>query len=320
MKRIVGVDLGGTNIKLAVLEPGRVLLSTSCSTDVAGGPTRVCQQIAVGVNQLLQQADLCWSDIAGIGVGVPGLIDSHQGLVHFSPNLFWHEVPFRDMLQRQFPVPVFIDNDVRVATLGEYLHGAGKGHSLLICVMLGTGIGSGIVYQGQLLRGSKEATGEVGHMTIVPGGPRCNCGKQGCLEALSSARAVRERAIQELMHGASSVLREWVDGELELVTAKMVAEAALKQDPLARQILNDAGSYLGIGLANYANILNPELIIIGGGLAEAGPPLWQPMRQAFAQHAMSVQRECVTIVKAQHGPWAGVIGAAALVEQRSPLL
>ena len=303
-KCIVGIDLGGT--KAAAAAAG---LDTTPSLQTV-------ETIATGKDQQPEQllekvADLARKVAAGremvaVGLGAPGLLDLQRGVCVFSGNLGWREVPVATELSRLLSAPVYMDNDVRVAALGEMTQGAARGHSDFIYLTVGTGIGSGIFTDGKLLQGPKYAAGEVGHMVLKPDGPACTCGSHGCLEALASATAiVREAALAaEMQPGCLP----------EAITAREVARLAAQGNPVARQVWDEAMGWLGIGVANLVNIFNPALVVIGGGVSLAGDMLLNPVHEKVEQLAMPVQRGHVKLALSALGDKAGVAGALELAK------
>ena len=314
---LLGVDLGGSHISAALVDQaGRILQRRKAPTAVEAGPDGIIAGIVELLREVISVSGVTRRELAGIGLGIPGLIDSSRGLSIFSPNLFWHNVQVVRPIEREFNLPTFMDNDVRCATLAEAWYGAGRGVANLICLTIGTGIGSGLMVDGQLVRGATESAGEIGHMTIEKDGPRCNCGNHGCLEALAAGPAIARRAREAIEKGVETVMLAMVGGQPDRLDAAVVTQAARQGDPVAWEIIELAALYLGIGIANYINLVNPELVIIGGGVAQAGELLLAPMRRVVGQRAMKVQAATARVVPARLGEDAGVIGAAALVLER----
>jgi glucokinase len=314
---LLGVDLGGSHVTAALIDQsGRILQRRRAPTLVESGPDAIIKGIVDLLREVISASGVTKRELCGIGLGIPGLIDSTLGLSVFSPNLLWRNVQVVRPIEREFNLPTFIDNDVRCATLGEAWYGAGRGVSSLICITIGTGIGSGIMVDGQLLRGATESAGEIGHMTIEKDGPVCNCGNRGCLEALASGPAIARRAQEAVKNGVQTVMLSMVAGQVDQIDAGVVTQAARQGDPAAWEIVELTAIYLGIGIANFINLINPELVIIGGGVAQAGELLLAPMRRVVGQRAMKVQAAAARIVPARLGEDAGVIGAGALVLER----
>ncbi|WP_318750106.1 ROK family protein [Thermaerobacter composti] len=313
---VMGIDIGGTNVVLAAADAKRhVVAERVIPTRAVDGPDGVLDRIAREVERLLTELP-GRSRLAGIGVGVPGLVSSTQGLSRISPNLGWRDVNVAEYFHRRFGVPTWIDNDVRVATLGEHVFGAGRGLRNFICVTLGTGVGAGIVLDGQLYVGVTESAGEIGHLTVEKEGLPCGCGNRGCLEQYASGRAIARRAQERLREGVRSSLWTLVDGAVDRVTAKHVAAAFAQGDDLAREVLTEAAEYLAIGLAGAIHLFNPERIIVGGGVSLAGEPFLELVRQAVGRRVWEVPLSAVSIVRAELGDRSGVMGAAALALRR----
>ena len=310
----IGVDLGGTNVKIAIVDDaGNIICSRSAPTDADKGFEAAYENIVNVIYTIINECEVSKEEISGIGFGLPGLIDSKNGIIKDLPNMpGWVNIPFGEMIKKEFDLRVEIVNDVRAATLGEYKFGAGRGVSNLVCITIGTGIGSGMIIDGKLVKGSTSVAGEIGHMTLQEhGGPICGCGNTGCLEALGSASSIVKRGHELLTGGRPSKIREIMgDGPL---TAQVIAEAAAQGDAPASRILYETGRWIGIGLANIVNLLNPELIIIGGGVAQAGAPLIDPIRENIQKRALKLSAAAVRVETASLGEKAGVIGASLLV-------
>jgi glucokinase-like ROK family protein len=249
----------------------------------------------------------------GIGVGVPGMVDVHQGKLIFAPNLHWNNVPLRLIWSQRFNLPVFVENEANAAALGEYYFGAAQGVNNFIYLSAGIGLGAGIVIDGQLFRGSKGYAGEVGHMTVVPGGELCGCGKRGCWETQVGPRAVLGRVRATLETGVPSVLCDLVDGDLERISFESVVLAAGQGDSVALRALQEVGEQLGIGVSNLVNIFNPDLIVLGGALNRASTMLLPIVERIISESGLVPARENVRVAASAHGVDACLIGAIALV-------
>ncbi|MDI3279973.1 MAG: ROK family protein [Bacillota bacterium] len=312
----VGVDLGGTKLATALVsEEGRVLHSLVVPTRAEEGVAAVLERMAEGVERVLSAGGVRREEVAGVGIGAPGSLDRAAGRVIFSPNLGWKDVPLREALSRKLGgAAVVLENDANAAAWGEYRFGAGRGTRNFIYVTISTGIGGGIIVEGRLYRGAGGAAGEVGHMTILAGGPRCSCGSDGCWEALASGTAIARRAREALALGEESALGE-LQRRGELVTAAQVARAAQRGDRLAQRILAETWFFVGVGLANLANLFDPERIALGGGVAQVGEPLLARARELVRLRALAGPAREVEVTLAALGGEAGVIGAAALAFQ-----
>ena len=308
-KYVIGIDLGGTFIKAALFDlQGALLEKTKLPTQAEAGPGTVVDRMALAGTSLLQEANLTTGDLLGIGIGVPGNHDFTTGTVLFSPNLDWRHVPVKTMLESKLPVEVYLDNDANAAALGELWQGAGQGAQHMVMITVGTGVGGGLILGGRLYRGATGSAGEIGHTILLEGGPRCNCGIQGHLEALTSAPWMVKRVREALAQGQESSLTNVVN-----IEAKDIFKAAGEGDALAQKMVAETAKYLGMGLANLVNILNPELIVIGGGVSKAGSLLLEPIREKIKELALEVPASSVQVVRARLGNDAGSYGAAALV-------
>lgn len=312
MKSAVGVDVGGTFIKVGLVRGSRVLRQEVLSTASFSGPVSCARGIASAVRLLLQGPG---GSIIGVGVGMPGLVSYPKGVVHSAVNLpgRWKEVPFGPMLRRALHCPVHVDNDVNLMALAEWKLGAGRGTKNLLCLTLGTGVGGGLVLEGRLYRGEKGVAGEVGHIPVSQEGPRCNCGGRGCLERYVGNREMVEWVKRELVRGRKSRITQLVQGDLKRLTPEVIDRACRMNDPLAKQTWRRVGFLIGFALSGVVNLIAPERIVVGGGVAEAGEPLLKAIRQTLRQRSMKGVRD-VSVVPARLGSAAGMIGAALLVQ------
>ena len=315
MVKRIGIDVGGTNVKIALVDgDGKIIYSNSVPTYAQMGYEYTVNNIKQAIKDLMKETNTESKDIQGIGFDFPGQVDCKTGVVKNAPNIpGWVNVPIAQMIEDEFHIPTRIDNDVRCAALGELKFGAGRGCENFVCITVGTGIGSGLVINGKVVRGAANAAGEIGHIKLqMEDGPLCGCGDSGCLEAFASGPSIVAMAQEYLKGGKSAKFRELAgDGE---ITPYIVAKAAEAGDPVAKRIFEKMGYYIGMGLTSVINLLNPEKIIIGGGVAECGELLLDPIRRTINDRAMKVQREAVEIVPAELGNSAGVIGASMLVE------
>ena len=317
MAKRIGIDVGGTNVKIALVDDnGKIIYSNSVPTYAKMGYEYTVNNIKQAIKDLMKETNTTPSDIEGIGFDFPGQVDCKTGVVKLAPNIpGWVNVPIAQMIEDEFHIPTRIDNDVRCAALGELKFGAGRGCENFICITVGTGIGSGIVINGKVVRGATNAAGELGHIKLqMNGGPICGCGDTGCLEAFASGPAIVAMAQEYIKGGKSTKFREMAAVEGGEITPYMVAKAAEEGDPVAKRIFEIVGEYIGIGLTSVINLLNPERVIIGGGVAESGELLLGPIRKTIKERAMVVAGNAVEIVPAQLGNSAGVIGASMLVE------
>jgi glucokinase len=311
---LVGLDLGGTRIRAAVTdEDGRIVSRSEALTEAAEGPAAVIRRIEQTIRRAV--GSLPWAEVAGIGVGAPGPLDPYAGVVVHAPNLpGWDDVPLRDMLASTFGVAVAIGNDANLAALGEHAYGAGRGVSDMVYMTISTGIGGGIISGGELLLGHRGFAGEIGHQTILVDGPLCGCGNRGCLEALAAGPAIARLAREVAAGRPDTLMRTLVKGDLARISAKVVSAAAAEGDEAAIAVVRQAGAYIGVGLANLANTLNPELFVLGGGVTNIGPLLFDAIQEAFARSAMLASRYA-RIVPAALGDDVVLWGAIALVRR-----
>lgn len=315
MGKRIGIDVGGTNVKIALVdEMGKITYSHSVPTYAKMGYEYTVNNIKQSIKDLMKETNTNEKNIEGIGFDFPGQVDYKTGVVKLAPNIpGWVNVPIAKMIEEEFHIPTRIDNDVRCAALGELNFGAGKGCENFICITVGTGIGSGIVINGKLVRGASNAAGEIGHIKLEQnGGPLCGCGDYGCLEAFASGPAIVAMAYDYIKGGKSAKFSEMAgDGE---ITPYIVAKAAEAGDGIAKKIFEIMGYRIGIGLTSVINLLNPEKVIVGGGVAECGDLLLEPIRKTVKDRAMYVAGNAVQIVPAQLGNSAGVIGASMLID------
>ncbi|MGD7043968.1 ROK family glucokinase [Jeotgalibacillus proteolyticus] len=318
-KLIIGVDIGGTTVKMALIqESGDIMEKWVISTNTKNNGIQIIPDIAAAIKSKITERSIDPSSILGIGVGAPGPVNMQTGILYTAVNIGWEKpVALRDELQALTDLPVVIENDANVAALGEMWKGAGDGARDVICVTLGTGVGGGVIVNGDIAHGIKGAAGEIGHITAVPvDGYYCNCGKYGCLETVASATGVIRLATDELnQNDEPSVLRDILHEQGRL-TAKAIFEAAQKEDQAALRIVDKLTFYLGLSLANLGSALNPEKIVIGGGVSHAGDTLLKPLRAKFKEYAFPTVAESTTIEVATLGNDAGVIGAAWLIKYK----
>jgi glucokinase len=315
------VDLGGTTVNVGVVpfDGGPVLGMRSVPTEADKGPKfvvdRIVNLIRDAMRDAQKEAGIAEDAFVGIGLGSPGPLDRRTGTVIDTPNLGWRNFPLRDLISNAVGLEAELDNDANAATLGEWWQGAGQGVSTLVGVTLGTGIGGGIVLDGKVFHGISDVAGEVGHMTIDSTGRRCKCGNYGCLEAYASGPAIAARAVEGLQSGEPSLLPSMVRGELARITAETVYEAIVAGDDYAKEVMRDTAKFLGTGIANLINILNPGMVVISGGVTRAGDRLLEPLKAEVRRRAFSHASENCQIVTSSLGSMVGVIGAACMFRQ-----
>ena len=301
---IFGIDVGGTNIKIGLVNSsGKVFSRTALITKSFVRSKNLLINAIIGSCEfILKQNKLKHSDLLGVGIGLPGLIDSRRGFVNFLVNISgWNNIPLKAIFQKRLKAPTFLDNDVNVITLGEWKFGAGQGMKNMVCITLGTGVGGGLVINGRLYRGESFCAGEIGHIPLNEDGPRCHCGGRGCLESYVGN--------QYLLAGARKIFRN------PMMTLEDVTRLASKGDLRAVRFWKGAAVRIGNGLSGIVNLLNPECIIIGGGIANAHRFLLKTIHETIKKRAMKIPARAVRIVRAQLGSDAGIIGAKVLVEE-----
>jgi len=312
----LGLDVGGTRLKAAIVDTyGKLYFPKEVPTERE--VKRIINQILKVINALLMEGEKegFRDKILGIGIGVTGQVDFSRGRIIGGIKdklLGWIGTPLREVIEKEVDMPVLIDNDGKVAALAEYYFGGHGKLKSLVCLTLGTGVGGGIVINGEIYRGAKVA-GEIGHMTINFEGPLCGCGHRGCLEAYVSSSALISYTRKLLSGRQESKIYELCKGDLKEITPEIIARAAKEGDPVALKAIRIMGKYLGIGLANIVNVLNPEVIVISGGLSKLGELLLEPAKEALREYSFGVSANYTKVVLSSLGSYAGVIGAATLV-------
>ena len=320
---IVGVDLGGTNIVAGAMtaDGSRHLAMRSIPTNSFVGDEGVADRIVGLVEGVIldsmEQTDCARRDFIGIGVGAPGPLDRERGIVLVAPNLGWKDFPLAQRVQTRLNLPTTLDNDANCATFGEWWQGAARGGRNVVGITIGTGIGGGLIINGALYHGSSDMAGEIGHTTIDLNGRHCKCGNYGCLEAYASAPAIATRAREVLVREeGDSAIPAMVEGNFDNITARIVYDAAKLGDPIASEIVRDTARYLGAGVANLLNIFNPDIVVLAGGVAEAGDALFIPLRAEVRRRAFSPAVDAMKIVPGSLPGTAGVVGAVASFKQQ----
>lgn len=312
---VLGVDLGGTNIVVGAMpeDGSREVAVRSLPTRSEQGSEsvvdRMVEMIETCIAMTCQEVGITRAEIAGVGVGAPGPLDREKGIVVVAPNLGWKDFPLRELIADRVGLEATLDNDANCATLGEAWTGAARGARNVIGITIGTGIGGGIILDGKLYHGASDVAGEIGHMTIDIEGRRCKCGNYGCLEAYASGTNIALRARERVEAGEASALRDMVDGDLARITAALVYEASGAEDELAREIVRDTARFLGAGIANLLNAVNPEVVVIAGGVTRAGDALFEPLRTEVRRRAFRPAVDACRIVPGILPGTAGVVGA-----------
>lgn len=333
---VVAVDLGGTQIRTAVLRGATLLSRIGLLTGENPTPDRVIPRLFSAVDQALAMADVSIKEVAGIGIAAPGPLDSRTGVVYSPPNLpGWEQVPLRALFHERYGIPIYVENDANACAIGEYLFGAGRGVGNLVYLTISTGIGGGVIIDNKIVEGVSGTAAEIGHMTIDWHGERCNCGNIGCLERIASGANIARKANEAIAEGRGKDLLDFILAHPDLrelpeaqaantpvdsadrspvhVNARTVALAAQRGVPLAQHIIQQAAEAIGVGLVNVIHIFNPALIILGGGVSQMGQQIMGPAQRIVDERAMSAPRQTVKIVQAQLGPDVGLVGAGALI-------
>ena len=309
-RAILAMDMGGTQLRFALFdEEYRILDRQAEPTHPEQGSQRVMDRIVSRMRTLGEQ--IGWDRVRAVGVSAPGPLDPFRGVILQAPNLpGWRDVPVADHLRQALRCPAFVGNDANLAALAEQRRGAGRGRADVAYITVSTGIGGGVISGGRLVLGHHGLAGEVGHITLEPQGPLCNCGNHGCLEALASGTAIARRAREMVRAGARTLIDELAGGDLERITAELVHEAADRGDVVAVDLFRQAGRYLGIGIATLMCLFNPGMVIVGGSVAKAGHLLFVPMEATLRERIYPAYWQDCPVVQAALGDDVGLIGAA----------
>ena len=304
-KNIIAIDFGGTNTRIALLSGDTLFIKAKTSFPTKhffSQKNRLIAELVKRSFTLMREHHLQKSSIVGVGIGVPGLVDFAQGKVYYLPNVpHWENTALRRIVERRMHYPVFVDNDVNCMALAEAAFGAAKGCRNALCLTLGTGVGGGIILNGELFRGSRFCAGEIGHVPLTPNGPRCSCGGRGCLETYVGNKVLLKQARQKLKNPSISL--------------EQVSQLADTGNRTAKKIYVDFARNVGITLSGAVTLLNPDCIVIGGGLSFAGDYIFEIIKQTIRERSMPVQAKAVVVKKAELGKDAGLIGAALLVKK-----
>lgn len=317
---IVGVDLGGTSMRALVVDPSyQILGEDKRRTKVKDKPRKLMEEITDVVEEAMDKADVKWPAIRAVSIGAPGAVDSVQGIVRHAPNLGWKDVRLGAKLKKMMGVPVLVENDVNVGTAGEHALGAAQGWHDVVGIFVGTGIGGGLILGDQLYCGSRGAAGELGHMVLLAGGPKCGCGKHGCAEALASRTAMERDVRAAIKEGKKSVVLDIMkERDYARMTSRVILLALRRKDAVMRQVIERAEFYLGLLVANVVNLLDPECVVIGGGIAERlQEDFVKPIRETAYEYFLQ-QRDArrIRILPGVLGDNAGALGAAVLARRR----
>ena len=317
MRYVVGIDLGGTNIVVGTIaEDGSELLGLVSEPTLPdqGGDAVIARIVKLARASMAQAKG---KEIVGVGIGSPGPLDTETGIVILTPNLGWVNMPLRDRVADGLKLPTVLDNDANCAIYGEWWRGAAQGVDDVIGLTIGTGIGGGIILGGEIYHGASDVAGEIGHMTIDANGRLCKCGNQGCLEAYASGPAIAARAVEGIEAGAKSALPQYVQGDLSKITAQVVYEAANDGDGYALEVVRETAKLLGAGVASLVNIFNPSVVVICGGVTQAGEKLFGPLTAEVHRRAFKPAWEVCRILPGTLPGTAGVYGAAAVFMQKT---
>lgn len=310
---VIGVDLGGTKISCALSDlEGRVVAQTTIPTLAHEGEEPVLGRIIKSIEMVLEEGKVPVNELKAIGIGSPGPLDAKKGVIVTTPNLPFKNFQLVQPIEEKFSIPTYLDNDANVAAIAEFMFGAGKGTENMVYITVSTGVGGGAILNGKIYRGSTTNALEVGHTTVFPGGPRCGCGNLGCLEAVSSGTAIGKRANEAVNSKVETSLRDH-----DTVTSYEVFKEAEKGDVVSKKILDEAFTYLGIGVANIIASFDPDKVIIGGGVSKGGDILFETVQKVVNERCFKSMAEYCKIVPAGLGTDAGVLGAVALAIMES---
>lgn len=313
-KKFIGIDLGGTSVKLAILTAeGDIQQKWTIPTNINDEGAHIVPDIVASIKHHLDLYKMTADDFQGIGMGSPGAVDREAGTVEGAFNLNWKTLqPVREVIEREIGIPIFIDNDANVAALGEKWRGAGADDRDVVFVTLGTGVGGGIIAEGNLIHGTAGSGGEIGHMTVEPGGFDCTCGKKGCLETVASATGVVKLARKHAEEYTGNAQLKFIIDDGQEITSKMIFDLAKEGDELAVLVVDRAAYYLGLACSHIGNLLNPAYIVIGGGVSAAGEYLLEQVRTYFADFTFPNVKKTTHIKLAALGNDAGIVGACYL--------
>jgi glucokinase len=320
---ILGIDIGGTKIAVGMvpLEGGEPQgLRRILTLPERGGEEviRDAAEAAEGcISEVLDQHGGQREDLLGVGIGAPGPLNRKSGILLEAPNLGWKDFPLRALVSEALDLPAGVDNDANCATFGEWWMGAGKDSRTLVGLTLGTGIGGGLIVNGELHHGASDSASEFGHMTIASTGRKCKCGNYGCLEAYASGPNIAARAVEGIERGAESILTDLAGGDLQAITAATVYDGVVRGDPYAHEVMKETAKFLGVGVANLINGLNPDAVVIAGGVTRAGEHLFTPLLKEVRRRAFRSAVAACRILPAALPETAGIIGAAGVFKKEA---
>ena len=312
---VIGIDIGGTKLATVVADKdGNILQKVRKLTESEKGPRHAVELILSMVDEVLDLAGLQPEEISGIGVSCGGPLDTKTGIIYSPPNLpGWDALPLKEMIESEFHIPTVIENDANASALAEARFGGGRGYDYVLYMTMSTGIGGGIVANGEIYHGANDSAGEVGHQILLPDGPLCGCGQYGCLEALCSGPAIARRAQEAIVDQPHTKILALADGQIDRVRSEHVLQAAREGDALAIALVKKTAYYMGWGIANLVNILNPQIVLLGTIAVAAGDLLMNPIRRTVTEMAMQRPLESVKIMPAELGNSIGDLAAISLV-------
>ena len=309
----VGIDVGGTGIQVGVVDENlKILFQNSFPTDISLPFGVIVRQMTESVRSAVSSAGFTLADVTSVGVGIPGIADQATGDIVKCANMKWFHVPFRSEFQRLLDLPVFIDNDANVAALAESVAGVSRGTSSSVFITIGTGIGSGIILNGKIWSGFHGIGAELGHVIFRHGGVPCSCGNRGCLERYCSATALIRMGREAMAENPDTLMMRMTEGNPARLNARIVIDAARERDPLAEKVYREYIDYLSQAIASVVNLLDPEVVVLGGGVSKAGAFLLDPILEEYPKHVVFNDQPMPSVKLAVLGPEAGIIGAAML--------
>jgi len=317
---VVGLDLGGTKILAGVFDHSLACVATSkLSTKSQRGPTKVIERIARCIGDAVDEADLSLKQVAGVGIGAPGAVDFDAGTVIFAPNMEgWKDVPLKKDLEKLLGIPVFVENDCNISALGVYAAELKSKPRSMVGIFVGTGIGGGIILDGKLYSGFGHTAGELGHMVLEVSGPKCGCGNKGCFEALASRTAVFQQIKAGIKDGEKTMLTDMLGDDLEDLRSGDLRKAVRRGDKFVDKVIDGAAEYIGIATANIINLLNPEVVVLGGGVIEAlADEMMGVIIETAQDYAMPGSMKGVEIIASKLGDSAGITGGAVLARRHA---
>ncbi len=314
---LVGVDLGGTKIQAGIYDPRLNLIGTTkISTKSDRGTEAVLDRVARCVRDAVDECDLSMKQMRGIGIGAPGAVDSEQGRVIFAPNLGWKDIPLRKELEKRLDLPVFTENDCNLCALGVHAVELNSKPRHMVVLFIAPGIGAGLILNGELFTGHNRSAGEVGHMVVLAGGPKCACGNEGCFEAVASRTAIFKRIAAGIKEGEKTELIEMLGENLKDLRSGDLRRAIRRKDKFVEQVVDDAAHYIGLAVGNLINLLSPEVVALGGGVMEALEQEMMPtITKAAADHVLPGTMKGISIVASKLGDNAGIAGGAVLAQR-----